>query len=176
MKCQNCGKDEVNYHYTQVVNGNKKEIALCKECAKELGITMWDFQMPIDISNFLGGFFTDFPDNTLKDIVKIDELKCKNCSMTYEEFKKSGKFGCANCYEAFSNYVQPILKSLQGADTHVGRKPILVAKKEEKEKIVLKEEEEINKLKEELKKAIQEERYEDAAQIRDEISKKNKKD
>ena len=38
MLCQNCGKNEVNFKYTQVVNGVKKEMALCEKCAKELGL------------------------------------------------------------------------------------------------------------------------------------------
>ena len=29
MLCQNCGKNEVNFRYTQVINGEKREIALC---------------------------------------------------------------------------------------------------------------------------------------------------
>ena len=38
MLCQNCGKNEVNFRYTQIVNGVKKEMALCDKCAKELGL------------------------------------------------------------------------------------------------------------------------------------------
>lgn len=38
MFCQNCGKNEVNFRYTQIVNGVKKEMALCDKCAKKLGL------------------------------------------------------------------------------------------------------------------------------------------
>ena len=38
MLCQNCGKNEANIKYTQVINGVKKEIALCEDCAKKLGL------------------------------------------------------------------------------------------------------------------------------------------
>ena len=47
MLCQNCGKNEVNFKYTQVVNGVKKEMALCEKCAKELGLENMDFNIPI---------------------------------------------------------------------------------------------------------------------------------
>ena len=32
MVCQNCGKNEANVKYTQIVNGVKKEMVLCEEC------------------------------------------------------------------------------------------------------------------------------------------------
>ena len=36
MKCQNCGKNEANFQYRQIINGKKKELILCSECAKKL--------------------------------------------------------------------------------------------------------------------------------------------
>ena len=38
MLCQNCGKNEANIRYTQIINGVKKEVALCSNCAKKLGM------------------------------------------------------------------------------------------------------------------------------------------
>lgn len=37
MKCQNCGKDEVNFHYSSNVNGCVTETHLCSECASGSG-------------------------------------------------------------------------------------------------------------------------------------------
>ena len=37
MKCQNCGENEASFRYTEIINGVKKEIALCDECRKKLG-------------------------------------------------------------------------------------------------------------------------------------------
>lgn len=37
MNCQNCGKEEVNFHYTSSINGNITEKHLCAECAESLG-------------------------------------------------------------------------------------------------------------------------------------------
>ena len=38
MKCDNCGKEEVNFHYTSNVNGSISERHLCAECAGKLGL------------------------------------------------------------------------------------------------------------------------------------------
>ena len=38
MKCQKCGTNEANFHYTSNINGSVTEANLCSECAKVSGI------------------------------------------------------------------------------------------------------------------------------------------
>ena len=38
MKCENCGKNEANVKYTQIINGEKKQMFLCEDCSQKLGI------------------------------------------------------------------------------------------------------------------------------------------
>ena len=59
MLCQNCGKNEANVRYTQIVNGTKKEMVLCEECAEKMGIGGFKVNMPIHFSNFFDDFFDD---------------------------------------------------------------------------------------------------------------------
>lgn len=184
MLCENCGENEANVRYTQIVNGVKKEMKLCKNCADELGIGDMDFNMPINLSSFLTDFFDDSVDSLLPEFIKKEELRCNECGMTYDDFIHTGKFGCANCYNTFSNKIDPILKNLHPANRHVGRKGKIVKSvldkdtiKKEEVKKETKQDSEISKidsLKEDLKQAIKEERYEDAARIRDEIKKLEK--
>ena len=101
--------------------------------------------------------------------------------MTYDDFAHTGKFGCAKCYDVFTNKIDPILKNIHASNRHIGRKgkiakPVLdkeIIKKEEVNKETKQDNKvsKIDKLKEDLKQAIKEERYEDAAHIRDEIKK-----
>ena len=56
MLCENCGENEANVKYTQIINGVKKEMSLCNKCSKELGIDKMDFSIPINFSSFLGDF------------------------------------------------------------------------------------------------------------------------
>lgn len=184
MICQNCGENEANIKYTQIINGVKKEMAICDQCSKKLGIGFemedFHFKMPINLSSFLGEFLEDSMEETFPSLQKIEEPTCKECGMTYEEFIHTGKFGCENCYETFSERISPILKNIQGANHHVGRKlkweqgtPIH-HKKIEPVKIKKEEKNQLEELQIELKKAIREERYEDAANIRDNIKKLEK--
>lgn len=195
MLCQNCGKNEANFHYTQIINGVKKEMALCDKCAKSLGLESLDFNMPISFSNFLGDFLNVAADaDFLPSFTKTNVLQCDNCNMTYNEFVDSGKLGCSHCYDIFANVLDPVLKNIHGSNTHVGRRSRLTASDKEdvaedvkkacsktnkenskKEKDETKKSEnklnKIEKLNADLKLAIKEERYEDAAKIRDEIKK-----
>ena len=179
MLCQNCGKNEVNFRYTQIINGVKKEMALCDKCAKSLGLESLDFNMPINFSNFLGDFFDEVEDtNFLPSFTKTETLKCDNCGTTYDEFIKTGKFGCSNCYDVFSHGLDNVLKNIHSSSTHIGRKSndTNTSTKDTKNKSKTKAqnsetETKLNELNAKLKQAIKEERYEDAAKIRDEIKK-----
>lgn len=179
MLCQNCGENEANVKYTQIINGVKKEMVLCEECSKELGIgnSYFNFNMPINLSSFLGEFLGDSDKETLPSFAKTKELTCKECGMSFDDFINIGKFGCSHCYDLFDQRIDPILKHIQGANRHIGRKANLSNLNVDKEikdkavKMISKEVSRIENLQEDLKKAVKEERYEDAAQIRDEIKK-----
>ena len=183
MMCQNCGKNEVTFRYTQVINGVKKELNLCDNCARELGLKEMNFSMPISFSSFLGDFFNDYSDTLLPSFMGTQTTKCKKCGESFDEFLNSGEFGCSNCYDLFEDRITPILKNLQGSTKHTGRgyKKILSKISEnETNKVAKKEENEVTKLQKELQKAIKTENYEEAAKIRDKIkelegSKKEKK-
>lgn len=57
MKCQNCGKNNANVSYTRIVNGNRMELHLCSECAREMNINV-NFNFGLD--NMFSSFFDDF--------------------------------------------------------------------------------------------------------------------
>ena len=179
MLCQNCNENEANVKYTQIVNGVKKEMVLCEECARKMGIGNFKVNMPINFSNFLGDIFQDYEAmDLLPDFIQTKVNECENCKEEYNEFVKTGLLGCPECYDIFQDRLEPIFKNLQGSTRHIGR-GIAEAnnKKIEKEetksnKVDPKKDsklEQINNLKEELKNAIKEERYEEAAKIRDKI-------
>ena len=103
-----------------------------------------------------------------------EELKCDKCNTTYSQFIESGKFGCDNCYDAFSERIDPLLKRLHGADRYTGRKAEENKNIEEPkvEKVeTTANDNKLEVLKEKLKQLVKEEKYEEAAKVRDEIKK-----
>ena len=175
MKCENCGRNEANVKYTQIINGEKKQMFLCEECSEKLGINDIHFNMPINFTSFLTDFFNDVNDiSFMPTLGGNNTLQCSKCGLTWDNFLHTGKFGCSNCYDDFESRIDPILRSLQGATTHIGRLGEVRTgnnvKQNLDDQIEQKENKAISKI-EKLKQAIKEERYEDAAKIRDEIKK-----
>lgn len=177
MYCDKCGQNYASVKYTQIINGKKKEMFLCGECSKELGIDK--FNIPIDFSSFLSDFFIGFEeDNNIPQLPKNKELKCSRCNFTFEDFINAGRFGCGECYSNFEEKIDPFLRSIQGANRHIGR--VGKIESEDKEKMENWEDEkekvkdtmklgEIYELRRQLKVAIKEEKYEEAASLRDRI-------
>ena len=188
MLCENCGKNEANVRYTENINGKVRELHLCEECSRKLGIGQMDFNIPIDFSNFLTGFMDELIEPEFMPMLNgINKINCKTCGTTFDDILNTGMFGCSDCFETFQDRIDPIIKKIQGSNRHVGRlakeidnkienetKKIKENKNENDLKEESKNENELEKLQEELKDAIKEERYEDAAKIRDEIKKLEK--
>ena len=177
MLCQNCGKREANIHYTQIINGVKKEMILCEECARELGVERMHFDMPIHFSNFFEDMFEPYSENSfIGSLQKTNTMLCEKCHTTFDEFMQKGLLGCENCYDTFADRMDAIFKSLQGSDHHIGRrekneKNIAKGTTSIEDKKESQNNEKLEQLKIDLKKKIQEENYEEAAKIRDEIKK-----
>ena len=174
MLCQNCNKNEANVRYTQIINGEKKEMFLCEECSKKLGIDNMALSLPISFSNFFGDLLDEYNSDFMPLLKRPEELKCDKCNTTYSQFIESGKFGCDNCYDAFSERIDPLLKRLHGADRYTGRKAEENKNIEEPkvEKVeTTANDNKLEVLKEKLKQLVKEEKYEEAAKVRDEIKK-----
>ena len=187
MLCEKCNKNEANIRYTEIINGEKREIMLCENCSHKIGLDNISFNMPIDFSSFCGGVVDneEHDKDTIVPVFKtIKQLRCNSCNMTYDEFINIGKFGCEECYKIFSPKVDSLLKRIHGNNKHVGRKSLqsnvgsAIFGNSQKDNVggdahidpqKCNKENQLEKLQNDLKKAIADERYEDAAKIRDEI-------
>lgn len=156
MICENCGKNEANVHLTQIINGQKQELNICENCAREIE----GFQSPFSFQNILSGIM-DYMSPAVQT-VKSYEAVCKNCGTSYNDFKKTGLLGCSECYKSFAPYINTVVKRVQGNTEHAGKIP-------QKQGKGIIERRKLFKLKEELQKAIANEEFEKAAQLRDEI-------
>ncbi|MBU5591707.1 UvrB/UvrC motif-containing protein [Clostridium sp. MSJ-4] len=164
MLCERCNENPATVHIVKVVNGVKEETNICEQCAKEqenFGIGS-DFNMvsPFSFQSLLSGLVDYINQSSQGEPFK--EISCKNCGITYSEFKRKGLLGCSKCYDTFNETIMPIIKRVQGDTEHIGKLPLKSGKElMEKKKVI--------NLKEELQKAILNEEYEKAAMIRDEL-------
>ena len=91
---------------------------------------------------------------------------CPLCKIRYSTFKQTGKVGCNQCYETFGKQLNPLIRRIHGSDKHTGKIPHNVDSK-------IKIKRDLEELNKRLKKAIENEEYELAAKIRDELKAKN---
>lgn len=171
MKCERCLKEEAEVHIKQSVDGKVREFHLCRGCAHELvqeGVIP-NFEMDWPVSNLLGALWGKPSESVRRSSPAESSLVCPQCGMSFPEFRKTGKFGCAGCYSAFRDMIRPLLRKVQGTTVHRGRHPggkeapILPAGEAPNEF------DEMEGLRGELRRAIEEERYEKAAELRDRI-------
>lgn len=165
MECQECHERQATLHFTQVINGNKMEIHVCEVCAKEKGYMTYP-EEGYALQNLLSGLFnfdTVAMENQKGTSNQTKELQCPQCEMTFSEFKRVGKFGCAECYNTFSERLDPIFRRVHSGNTkHHGKIPArkggdLHTKKQ------------VESYKAELQQLIEDEAFEEAATVRDKI-------
>lgn len=168
MLCDICKKREANFYITEIINSEKKNLYICEICASKLGIKgiLKELNIPFD-ENILKKFLELLPIMVEED---KKEKSCPVCGLKFIDFEKSGFLGCPDCYKTFKEELRPILLNFHGNVKHVGKK------KGEKFSIESFYENKLKRLKKELEYAIEEERYEDAAKIRDKINELVKND
>ncbi|PKG24519.1 UvrB/UvrC motif-containing protein [Niallia nealsonii] len=172
MLCSECNQRPATLHYSKIINGTKTEFHLCEQCAAEKGeLFMLNGSSGFSFNSLLANLlniepsFQQIKQNPYK---KEDVLQCKECSMTFSQFLEVGRFGCPSCYETFKEQLQPVLKRLHGGNIeHKGKVPERIGGH-----ILIKKD--IGKLKEDLKELINKEEFEKAAEVRDEIRRKEK--
>jgi len=163
MLCDICGKNPATVHLTEIIDDQMNELHLCEECARQKSTQM---EQQFGLSDLLAGMAeVAKPD---KEIEAATRVKCASCGLTYADFKKIGRLGCAECYSAFKKYLRPLLKRIHGSSQHVGKSPLKVAK-------ALKKKIDLQELRNRLQKAIEKEEFEEAAEIRDQIRELEKK-
>jgi protein arginine kinase activator len=153
MKCGRCSKQAV-LHITELRQGEVQALHLCESCAKEY------------LSHAQASKNELIPDSDQNlDDSSLDELElqiCPNCGISFKEFRAQGRLGCPHDYVVFEQELLPLLENIHGETTHVGKIP---KRSPQSSKLQF----QLIKLRNELRSSVQEERYEEAARIRDSI-------
>ena len=171
MKCEKCNKQDATIHLTEIIKDVKSEIHLCEKCAKSVGLNSKLSNFSLSIPEMIS-FLNE------SDLEQIDDRDfCSHCGYSFYDYNKSSILGCQHCYTEMKDQLITIIKQQQNSYSHVGKIPsnlvknkipIKEKKNHEPNKILLINQN--NNLEKELEKAIFDERYEDAAKIRDKIN------
>ena len=97
-------------------------------------------------------------------------LRCPKCDTTWDRLKQDGRAGCAQCYVTFEPQLREVMSRLQRGEMHVGKAPRAREKRRRRlEHLRQKRDNRLEMLNHRLADAVREERYEDAAKLRDKI-------
>ena len=157
MKCEICREAVATVHLTEISNNMKKEVHLCESCAQEKGVAIHSQVKNLSLPEFFSQL-TDPPEE--KDSKKSNE--CQVCGIDYQEFRATGKFGCATDYQVFRKELDYLLDKVHGDTQHKGKMPMRLGMELSKRR-------QIDDLKKDLRHAVDSEEYEQAANIRDSI-------
>jgi protein arginine kinase activator len=151
-KCGRCSKPAV-LHITELQHGDVQALHLCEGCAKE-----YLSQSPTAATE--EGAVAEAESS--EELDELDQRVCPSCGITFKEFRAQGRLGCPHDYIAFEDELLPLLENIHGETEHCGKIPKRAPDSSQQQFRLI-------KLRSDLRSAVDEERYEDAARLRDEI-------
>jgi protein arginine kinase activator len=179
MKCDMCDNESTVF-LTQIIDGKMTQVNLCDKCSKEKGVT--------DPTGFQ---LADFLINTAAQKkssaagAEDDTLACPECGFTRAHLKKIGRMGCPQCYLTFADDLDNMLRAMHKGTRHVGKTPgrpltaAELARKPSPQPVTAPAappppsptsiKKRLAELAQAIAKAVADERYEDAARLRDEL-------
>lgn len=161
MICQECKQRPASVHLTKIINNHKTELHLCEECAAQREDFMNIMPItPFSVNDLIAGFMD--MSKAKRAYERPASPKCAVCGMDYNQFKAIGRLGCQECYKYFGSELGPVLRKIQGSTVHSGKVPRRCGSHLARKK-------QIAELKEELRKAVETEAFERAAELRDRI-------
>lgn len=128
VKCDRCD-NEATVHELTVHNRKRQERHLCEACAKGQGMSANAPPPPsghIPITHLLNEFITSQVQGSAAapSAAQAPAGVCRSCGLTLNHFRQTGLLGCPDCYAAFESQLAPLLqKAHEGASQHVGKRP-----------------------------------------------------
>ncbi|MEK9145303.1 MAG: hypothetical protein AAB339_06820, partial [Elusimicrobiota bacterium] len=112
MLCSRCAKNPVSVFFQQFIDGELTQLNLCAPCAEAAELAL----APPPLLGLLGKL-------TLPRNAPAAQPACPACGLRWTEFRKTGRLGCAGCYEGFARPLAGLLRRIHGTQRHLGKTP-----------------------------------------------------
>lgn len=152
LQCSNCGQ-VATVHLTQIINNKIIKVDLCESCAQTNGVTDPE---AFSLTELLQKTHGAGPPSV------EPQLDCPDCGLTTADFRRTGRLGCASCFEVFAPLLRPALEDMHMGTQHQGKVPERALSRQDVYR-------QLDSLQNALVAAIAEEAYEEAAKLRDQI-------
>ncbi len=160
MKCQQCNKP-ATFHITELTSGKPQELHLCEEHARQY-LTASSNE-PTAVGSMASVLAHQMQvGQTAEELAQLDQQACPVCGITFFEFRSQGRLGCPHDYVSFQTQLEPLILNIHGETEHVGKRPLRASGGSEHRTQLI-------RLRREMKEAIDDENYERASELRDEI-------
>ncbi len=168
MLCDNCGEREAAIHLTQIVNNSVTTLHLCEPCAAEKGVETGASVAKFPLGDFLASLGKTGGGEQAE---AVPDVACAFCGGTLKDFRETGRLGCAQCYSTFEPHLRDLLRRLHGSSQHAGEKYAAQepAAGTVEERAATASAREVGELKEQLRRAVESENFELAAELRDKL-------
>jgi protein arginine kinase activator len=160
MKCQRCEKP-ATFHITEMTEPKPQELHLCEDCAK-IYLTQGNVEEvpPPGVAGALAHQLK--VGQTADELARLDQQTCPVCGITFYEFRQAGRLGCPHDYVCFEEELEPLILNIHGKTQHTGKTPRRGKKTTDQQTNLI-------RLRREMKEAVEQENYERARDLRDEI-------
>lgn len=161
MLCDNCKERDAIINLTQVEHDSKVTLHLCEQCAQQKGVETGVAIMKSPLGNFLGALGK----GAALVPAGAEGVRCPACGSSLRDFRDTGRLGCDQCYAAFDAHLRDLLRRLHGSSQHVGERydaPGESGSGADPRSHLL-------DLKAQLRRAVEGENFELAAELRDQI-------
>lgn len=146
MLCQKCGKNQGEGTFRCFSENGWVTMWLCPACAREEEAIPCKGKQAPSLEDLLP---------PVPEMTSSPGRVCR-CGAREEEVRRTGKPGCAHCYETFRDIFAPLISRIQGDAHHQGQVP----RSQEGRQTIL-------RLRQQLQQAVEREEYEKAALLRD---------
>ena len=157
MLCDSCRERDAVVHLTTIENNAVHQLHLCERCAAERGVETTVAAPKHPLGDFLQAVHEQVASGS------ADAVRCSFCNTTMADFRSTGRWGCARCYSNFEAGIRELLRRVHGNSRHVGRayRPPMIE--------TMERDGVLGELKDRLRRAIESEQFELAADLRDRI-------
>ena len=170
MQCQECNNAPASVHVKKRQGDEEISIHLCRACAQKMGWNnpLEDVKFPL--AQFISSMMSDLSGQDSDKGATDAGGQCSECGLSFQEFSRTGRLGCGHCYEAFRDSMQDLLRRIHGGVRHQGKRPAGSPKPRKGAKTSS-----MRQTKADLEKAVADEDFELAAQLRDKLQDLQKK-
>ena len=162
MRCDNCHEREAVVNLTQIADDQKIEVHLCEKCAAEKGIETAASFGKIPVGSFVAALGKG-PEAIAALPGVTQSGACPTCGASLTDFRETGRLGCADCYRTFEAPLRDLLRRLHGSSRHLGERYAAPGEEQVEEPPTT------ERLREQLKLAVETESFELAAELRDRL-------